>query len=372
MTARVLLFSQRGFRPYLSRCCPYEFEDTIRAMDSVDLLAPGYRFQTSELIDRTLNWLGRRTPLVSRINPTVSQTAVTGHYDLFFMVCQFATDLLALNALPGWRQRCAVAVCWLEEIWLRDLNRLQSQLHLLQQFDYIFINCAHSVARLAEITGRPCRYEPPGVDCLRFYPGTPAPARTIDVYNMGRRHLDTHQALRQLAEQGRIFYLYDTFKGNVPVLDPAEHRVLLASLIKRSRYFLANRAKVDESGETGEQQEVGFRFFEGAAGGAVMIGDPPRTEAFQTHFDWPDAVVYLPFGGSDIGSLMAELDRQPERLARIRHDNVVNALRRHDWLYRWQSVLASAGLEPTPAMQERQARLAALAACFSEACDGAR
>lgn len=372
MNARVLLFSQRGFRPYMSRCCPYEFEDTIRAVDSVDMLAPGYRFQTSELIDRAVNWLGRRTPLLSRVNPTVGKTAVTGHYDLLFMVCQFATDLLALNALPGWRKRCAIAVCWLEELWVRDLNRLKSQLDLLKQFDYIFINCAHSVARLAEITGRPCYYEPPGVDCIRFYPGTPAPARTIDVYNMGRRHPDTHQALLQLAEQGRIFYLYDTFKGNIPVADPAEHRVLLASLIKRSRYFLANRAKVDESGETGEQQEVGFRFFEGAAGGAVMIGDPPRTEAFQTHFDWPDAVVYLPFGGGDIGSLMAELDRQPERLARIRHDNVVNALRRHDWLYRWQRVLTSAGLEPTPAMQDRQARLATLAAWFSEDSIGVR
>ncbi len=103
-----------------------------------------------------------------------------------------------------------------------------------------------------------------------------------------------------------------------------------------------------------------------------MIGDPPRTDAFQTHFDWPDAVVYLPFGSGNIGGLIAELGQQPERLARIRHDNVVNALRRHDWLYRWQSVLASAGLEPTPAMQDRQARLATLAAWFSKDSIGAR
>lgn len=118
-------------------------------------------------------------------------------------------------------------------------------------------------------------------------------------------------------------------------------------------------------GETEGQQEVGFRFFEGAAAGVVMIGEPPNVASFSENFDWPDAVVRLPLGSTEIGAVIDELEGQPERVARIRRDNVANALRRHDWVYRWNQVLEVVGLEPTAAARNRQARLAALAGAGS-------
>jgi hypothetical protein len=168
--------------------------------------------------------------------------------------------------------------------------------------------------------------------------------------------------LLDLARERRLFYLYDTFSGNIPVQNPAEHRLQLGNLIKRSRFFLANRAKANEEGETGRQEELGFRFFEGAAGGAVMIGEAPEVASFQEHFDWPDALIHLPFGSPRIGELIAGLKGQPQRLARIRRDNVVHVLRRHDWAYRWRAVLEYLGLTPLKGLREREGRLAALAA----------
>jgi hypothetical protein len=55
------------------------------------------------------------------------------------------------------------------------------------------------------------------------------------------------------------------------------------------------------------------------------------------------------------------LKAQPERLAAARSRNVVNALLRHDNVYRWRDVLGIAGLPETPALRQRQNRLEALA-----------
>jgi hypothetical protein len=358
-----MLFSPRNLAPVISRCFSYEFEDAITAMDSVEMVAPEPAIGAAgfDVVSRGVNKIGRATSLVSVINPGVRSIDVPRRYELFFAVCQFATDLTWLNALRGWRERSGIAACWLEEIWAKDLGRLRSQLALLREFDHVFTNCRGSVEGLAAAIGRPVTYLPPGVDCLKFFPGAPASERVIDVYNMGRRHPVTHEALLAMARERGIFYLYDTFKGNIQVQSPTEHRLQLANLIKRSRYFVANKAKVTEKGETGTQEEVGFRFFEGAAGGAVMIGDPPDVDSFREHFDWPDAVIHLPYGSADVGDLIADLDRQPERLAAIRRDNLVNALRRHDWAYRWEAVLDSVGMEPTPELRIRRGRLEELA-----------
>jgi len=360
VSPRILLLSQRGLAPVISRCCSYEFEDVIRGVDSVALAAPTYAHGAGEILSRAVNKLGRRASLLKAINPGIRPESVTRDYEIFFAVFQFATDALTLNALRGWRKRCATAVCWLEEIWARDLGRLQSQIGLLSEFDYIFTNCRGSVEGLAKVTGRPVIYQPPGVDCLRFHPGDPPVERVIDVFNMGRRHPDTHRAFLELADRKPLFYLYDTFKGNIPVQDPAEHRVQLANLIKRSRFFVANRAKANEEAETANQEEVGFRFFEGAAGGAVMIGEPPQVASFREHFDWPDAMIPLPFGSTRVGDVIAELERQPQRLTDIREANLSNILRRHDWAYRWSVVLERVGQNALVGLEARFASLSSL------------
>jgi hypothetical protein len=358
---RVLLLSQRGLAPVISRCCSYELEDVISSVDEVDLIAPSYRHGALEVVDRAVNKIGRRVAPAGRINPGIRPLSVTRDYQLFFAVFQFATDATSLNAVRGWRERCEIAACWLEEIWAKDLGRLQAQIALLSRFDCIFTNCRGTVEGLAEATGRPVIYQPPGVDCLTFFPGDPPVERVIDVYNMGRRHPDTHRAFLELAERRRLFYLYDTFKGNIPVQNPAEHRLQLANLIKRSRFFVANRAKADEEGETAMQEEVGFRFFEGAAGGAVMIGDPPAVESFREQFDWPDALIAMAFGGTRIGELVDELAADAERMAAASAANVSNSLTRHDWVYRWRAVCDVLDVRPTPALGRREARLARLA-----------
>jgi hypothetical protein len=159
---------------------------------------------------------------------------------------------------------------------------------------------------------------------------------------------------------GEIFYVYDT-TSDFAVIEPKEHRLLLANLIKRSRYFIAFPPKFDRPSEAPGGRDLGLRFFEGAAGGAVLLGTPPNAVAFQACFDWPDAVIRTPADGSQIAALMADLDRQPDRLNRVRRDNVVNSLRRHDWIYRWRRMLETMGYSVSHEMTQRERRLTCLA-----------
>jgi hypothetical protein len=92
-----------------------------------------------------------------------------------------------------------------------------------------------------------------------------------------------------------------------------------------------------------------------------MLGEPPNTEDFRSQFGWPDSVIRMPFDCPDVEQVLRDLDRDPERLARIVRDNARNAALQHDWVYRLRTVFAAAGMTPTPAMLDRERLLRQLA-----------
>lgn len=363
-SSRILLLSQRGLYDHVAHCCGYEFEDTICDFDAVDMVAPANSYDLSKNIYTLVKRITRSSRFANSIKPDPNPFFLSQEYELFFAVFASPCEFLSTSSIKGWRKKCHKAVCYLEEIWEKDIQSWKPILELLKDFDHIFLGHWHGTKAVAEITQRPCTYLPPGADAVKFSPYPHPPHRSIDVCYIGRRSPISHKALLELAEQRKIFYYYDTPK-NFHVLDPKEHRSLLANLIKRSRYFIANKSKVNQVDQTGGQLEFGYRFFEGAAAGAVMIGDFPATEAFYKYFDWPDAVVRIPFDAASIADIIAELDAQPERLVRISRDNVVNSLLRHDWVYRWREVLETVGLKPTPEMLSRKAHLKNLAEMVS-------
>jgi len=294
------------------------------------------------------------------VNPGIRKLQFNKNYDLFIMICQFPRDLLSLNAIKGWKQRCRTSVCWLAEIWACEVRKLKGYLKMLSKFDYVVIPSMGSVQPVKDVIGERCVYVTAGIDTIRFCPYPNPPLRSIDVYSMGRKSPITHQALLKMAEQRQIFYIYDTFE-NMKTLLPRDHRILVANIAKRSRYFIVNAPKIDQQFETGGQTEISYRFFEGAASGAVMIGETGENEPFKKHFDWPDAVIRVPYNTGDIAEILADLDSQPERLGKIRKNNVIQSLLRHDWVYRWRAILDMVGLEPRPALLAREKRLKKLA-----------
>jgi Glycosyl transferases group 1 len=357
---RVLIWSPRGYDRNLWRCGQFEFEDVICEIDEVDLVAPMALERGQGFAARRLREVSTRLAKVDfHFQDVLPRTRLTQDYELFFFYAQSLNDLHLLKRLPGWRSRARKAVCLLEEVWITDLEqgRVPRQ---LRKFDALVVNFHGSVERMQEVTKLPCKWVPAGVDALRFFPGIPAPARSIDIFGMGRRSDVAHSALSAHASEHGWTYLFDTVDP-ARVRDSASaHRSQLAEMVKRTRYFVVNKARLDTPWMTAGQEEVAFRSFEGAAAGAVMIGDSPQAPYVEQLFDWTDAHIRVPHDSPDIAAVIAKLEQEPERVQRIRRDNVLNSLRRHDWAYRWQAVLELVGL---PAHQRQRARLARLEEC---------
>ena len=94
----------------------------------------------------------------------------------------------------------------------------------------------------------------------------------------------------------------------------------------------------------------------------MILGTAPQCPEFRQCFDWPDAVIEVSPESGDIAAVIDELDAQPERTERVRRTNAARCLRRHDWVYRWERVLATIGMEPLPQLHDRKARLSEIAA----------
>jgi len=361
---RVCMPTSRGFIQIAARGVPYEAQDVIAEVDDVDLIPmePGRGMRLKEAWQRRLLWRDV-TKRLAYVNPGLKRIRLKRDYDLLVHVCTNWWDFFYINALEGWRDRCRTTVCCIDELWAAWIPLFKYWLPALKQFDHIFVAYQGTVQPLAEAIGRPCHFLPSAVDVLRFSPYPRPPARVIDVYSMGRRWDTVHRPLLQLASTKEIFYIYDTATdgGDMRLQNPQHHRDLLANMAKRSRCFIVAPAKMGIPEETHGQIEVGYRFFEGAAAGTVMIGKAPECEAFRQLFDWPDAVIPINPDGSDIVEVLKTLRSCPERVAEISRRNAVEALLRHDWVYRWNQILEVAGLQPTPALARRKQRLQDLA-----------
>jgi len=367
---KFLLFSQRRISDLVAFCLAYEFEDTFASVtnaqriDATDLPALEY----SRRFYKSLRMLTGSAAVAGRFAPAPrGKVVLESDYELFFPVFSNAFEVYSLAAIPNWRQRCRKAAVFITEIWSDLLP--EYLLETLSAFDHIFVGLRHCVQDVARITGRPCSYLPLAVDVVRFSP-SPGQPRPIEVCNIGRRSQITHRALLADAEQRRSFYYYDTVAASGSDLqhrtfrvdNPQEHRIMLATLLKQSSFFIANRSHVNNPEFRADRDEISARFYEGVAAGTVMIGEAPRIEEFKRQFDWPDSVIHLPFDSPDISKILADLNGDPRRLQAARHENARQAALRHDWLHRIRIVFETLGVAPTEQMEARADRLNRIAA----------
>ncbi|GAA3699920.1 glycosyltransferase [Gordonia hankookensis] len=364
---RILCVSYRAIDHTISRSIRYEFEDLVAAVDAVDVIAPtevdpagaasslGASIRTieSEAVKVIRRLQVKSEVLLPDVLPRRRPPGAAAEYDLVFVSVEGVHDLYSIGSSAMWRALAPQTICHVQELYSPDVPALGDLLGILKGFDQIFVGCQGTVETLSAATGRPCHYLAPSTDTLNFCPYPDPPKRLIDFYAMGRRPPKTHAALMRLAEDPAFYYLYDTVP-NCPIADHVEHRDRFAEMIKRSRFFLVNPARCDDPDRTGGQQELGYRYVEGAAGGAVLIGEAPRNASFDDDFGWPDAVISLPFDSPDVSEVIDALTSDPDRLERIAQSNVANCLRRHDHVYRWGQILAAADLGDTAAMSRRR------------------
>jgi hypothetical protein len=85
-----------------------------------------------------------------------------------------------------------------------------------------------------------------------------------------------------------------------------------------------------------------------------MLGERPNNAEFEKLFDWPDSLIHLPYDSPDTDRTMNALDKESARQDVMRRMNVKQCLLRHDWVYRWEAILETVGLEPMPQLSQRK------------------
>ena len=349
---RIGLFSLRQLHKQVYRSSLYEFEDVIAASENVELIeAVG--------VPPRFNWLNLKLERYAEryFNTDIFPGArfkpepLAGPYDLLVVICQKEDDLRYLRQIPDWRKQCSKAICWIDELWASRVESYPRQLELLSDFDAVFLGFSTTLPVVQRRLAAPCYHLPVGANTLGFNPFPQAPARTIDIYSMGRRAPITHEMMQDLSRTRGLFYMFDSAPLG-SVVSPGEHRRMLASLIQRTKLFLVAPAKVTLPNETQGQTEVGTRYFEGAAAGAILVGERPSVPAFDQDFDWQDAVVHLPYNSDDPTQLLELLSDGP-RMQSIHQRNAIQSLLRHDWAYRWRDMLAAMAMPLSRQLQQR-------------------
>ena len=361
--SRVLIWSMRNIQNFVYNACLYEFEDIISNVDDVDVVAPPAYGPLSRIINKAVVVTAPKVKslALTSVNPYGKSIDLWYEYEIYFVILDFPWYMASLNLLKNWRRRCRFAVCYIIETWSTDIPALANVMPFFNQFDLICLGTFHVLPAISQMVTCPCIFLAPGINTLKFYPQIKAD-RTIDICNLGRRSSVTHKALVSLAERESFFYYHELIGGSAQrISNHSTHRTMTANLLKNSRYFITNHAKANLPRLITRDSEIGYRFFEGAAAGTVMIGKPPVGEHFKKYFDWQDAVIPIAFDEPDIADIISDLDARPEYLRQVRTNNVINALRKHDWVYRWEEVLEKLGLPSTEAMAVRKTRLKALA-----------
>lgn len=380
MKRRTLVASEFNAKDRAHFALAYEFCRIVAECEDGELIAPGIdnyltrRFSAvlpkhdPHNVQRDFNRLTNavRKGLGLRNAPTIEHVRLTQDYDLFFFVAWSPQSLVELSRIHDWRGRSKVAVAYLFELWSSTLEQDREYLKLLDQFDHVFLLHSACIPRLAQYTRTPCSFLATGVDGLITTPFVSPVERVVDVYSYGNRAAKVHQHLLRLAEERDFFYLYDTLAStDSRVKDWYEHRLLLANIIRRTRYFMAFSPATlanSKSGTVAGEQVLPARLFEGAAGGAVILGSAPQCAEFSEHFDWPDAVIEVSPDSGSIVDAINELDANPRRTELLRRTNAVRCLEMHDWVYRWEHILSKIGMEPTPQLHLRKSQLGRIAA----------
>jgi len=363
-SSRALVWSLRNLQNFVYNSCLYEFEDIIHDVDEADVLSPVEYSPTGTFLKRVVENTTRYTKVsaLANVNPYGSGIDLAYDYEIYFVTLDFPWSIASINLLKNWRKRCRIAVCYIVEIWNSDLEQLAHFKKFFSKFDLVCVGTYHVLEDVEKIMDAPCMFVLPGIDTLKFCPDFDKD-RSLDIVSIGRRSPVTHKALVERSENESFFYYHELTNGSVLRIDNhQQHRTLTSNVLKSSRYFLTNYAKADLPDQILGEYEIGYRFFEGAAAGNVLIGAQPHGHLYERFFDWDDSIIPVNFDEPNINAIIDELDAQPERIERIGRNNVANSLLKHDWVYRWEQILNKLGVAATPALQARKSHLKQLAA----------
>lgn len=354
----ILILSVRNLRKQAANSILFEFEDLIHTFQNTLIYAPTFEHVFSRKAYRTIKKFSSSNHLAQTLSRYPTVDILDDDYELILVVIDNVYQLHLLNHIKGWRNCKAKKACFLAELWPGSLNDPMVLREPFQDYDHIFVGFSNAVSILREKLGVSCSYLPVGVDTKLFSSPLPNPARPIDIAYLGRRRQEIHNQLLLTRDKNNLFYLYDTAMG-MQVEDHIQHRNMYSDILKRSKCAVAYPAKMNLGSYTNNVVEIGWRYFEFAAAGSIILGATPQNENFDTYFGWEDSVIDVP--DTSFSHILRDLLRDEARRLQLEQTNRRESLLRNDWVYRWLEILKQFSIEPSQQALNRVNQLKAAA-----------
>ena len=363
-TRHVGVFTLRNFQKAVSRCSGYEFEDQIvdELEASAALIEPPSHLGW-DTAQRAKRWLQRKGLPAGYFHGKGAAFPVDRQLDVLFFMPAVPYDLLALDAYRDWREKSDYAVCFIQEIWVNEIEGCLPDLKsILEKFDHVICGFYHSAKTLSQHLDTRVDYMPHSVDAELFNPfDGPSWPRDIDACAIGNMDPVTHDALWDWSLRTGRYYSFTSTGAADFAVSHVHHRQQFIQTLKRSKFFFTYLAKRRSADQDLPQKEFGSRYFEGMAAGAIQLGEyVPDNPGYSENLDWDCALFEVGYSSKETPDIIERLERDATWLEDCRRRNVIQCLDRHDHMYRWESILKAAGLEEGAGMAARRDRLEGL------------
>jgi hypothetical protein len=195
-----------------------------------------------------------------------------------------------LDLFAGWDRRVGVKILYFFDTFEAQLPAIR---RVLAATSWDFVSTAFTDAKpfLEARTQRPWHIIPQGVRLERFRPA-PTEERVIDFSAYGRRLQPVHEAVRRFCAASKKYYDYTTSAQVQAPLDAREHYAQYAWHLSHSVFTFCWPVETTRPGRATSFSPITCRWFEAAASGTVVIGQPPRDPEFCALFG-DDAVVEI-------------------------------------------------------------------------------
>lgn len=337
MTVRHVVLTNprsRGFQFGVLR----HFEDEVIRLTGAATLAVPRWSAPSSIAGRLAH--GTRYAFLRDFVPRRQQFAVRA--DVAWSI-QMGPEDTDLDLLAGWDRTAGYRILYLYDTFPRQLPAIRRVLGRVH-WDLAITSYHSAVPMLEEATGRKWHAVAQGVDPSHFSPLS-EPERVIGLSSYGRRLPKAHEIIAGWARRRGIYYDVTTAAAPQPELDPRFLYDQYAWHMRRSAFNICWPVELTHPARAGGLSPVTCRWFEAAASGATLIGDPPKDPVFEQLFG-RDAVVPLPHDSSDqalaesLESIWTERHHHFERAKQLRKER----LHLWTWEARVREILSLAGL----------------------------
>ena len=254
-------------------------------------------------------WLNRRLGQGTRYGPLrrfIPKRSLEGlqSVDVLWHVLM-GPENYTLDFFSNWAINAKHRVVYLFDTLPIQMNLLR-RLFSGDEWSVRFTSFNDAIPLLAEQTGRSWQHADQAVS-LKYFQPAPLAERVIGFSAYGRRHPKVHEAVSQFCVAKGLYYDYTTHGRSHPTAEPLQLLKQFAWHLCHSRFTFCWPVEITNPDRAGSLSPITCRWFEAAAAGAVVLGQPPTNPHFREVFG--DNCVTPIDPNASVEEIIAQLDQ---------------------------------------------------------------